>query len=287
MASESDKVRLGAWASIHGPDADIDRHKCSRVVPMEVLSLGISRTGILSMCEAYDILGYPNPYHYAKIFANVQDTDIWIDLLKAKYEGKGSVTKNDFDQVLGHCGAVTDVPCAVFWRELIETYPDAKVVLVERDEDKWVKSCEALLEGTLDPFLMYVLRFTDPFWLGRIIKTGYLWTEGFFGTLDLARAKKNSRAAYRAHNAGIKESVPKERLLQYRLGRGWEPLCEFLGKEVPDVPFPHRNEAETLKLAFGALASRALKNSLFNFAVVVAVAATLGAVLWRLAHRGV
>ena len=40
----------------------------------------------------------------------------------------------------------------------------------------------------------------------------------------------------------FKELVPPERLLLYRLGSGWGPLCEFLGDKVPDGPFPRGNE---------------------------------------------
>ena len=42
---------------------------------------------------------------------------------------------------------------------------------------------------------------------------------------------------------------------------GWEPLCEFLGVEVPDKPFPHLNDADTFRrfvrkrLAFAAVAT--------------------------------
>jgi len=46
----------------------------------------------------------------------------------------------------------------------------------------------------------------------------------------------------------IKAIVPKERLLVYKLGSGWQPLCEFLGKDdVPKVGFPRVNETEELK----------------------------------------
>merc|ERR1712046_15702 len=48
-------------------------------------------------------------------------------------------------------------------------------------------------------------------------------------------------SAYRAHNAAIQALVPKEKLLVYRMGEGWEPLCKFLGKPIPNQPFPHEN----------------------------------------------
>jgi hypothetical protein len=46
---------------------------------------------------------------------------------------------------------------------------------------------------------------------------------------------------FRRHNAAVIEAIPKERLLVYEVGQGWEPLCAFLGVPVPDAPFPHVN----------------------------------------------
>jgi hypothetical protein len=41
----------------------------------------------------------------------------------------------------------------------------------------------------------------------------------------------------------IRGLVPEERLLEWYIEDGWEPLCKFLGKPVPDVEFPHANAA--------------------------------------------
>lgn len=41
----------------------------------------------------------------------------------------------------------------------------------------------------------------------------------------------------------IRGLVPKERLLEWYVEDGWEPLCEFLGKPVPDMKFPRANAA--------------------------------------------
>lgn len=283
MPSQADIARLGPFTTLLGPDANIDRHGHTRTVPMSVLSLGISRTGTLSMQSAFATLGYASPYHFTSLLINIRDADIWNELLGAKFQDSHhhrTITRAELDQVLGHCGAVTDVPCAVLWRDLVAAYPSAKVVLVERDEDAWANSIQTLLEGMLNPFVVYVLRFTDPGWCGRIFNLGLLWTGGWFGTTNLAQAKKNARAAYRAHNAAIRAAVPKERLLVYELGSGWEPLCEFLGKEVPDVPFPHHNESKVLKVAFETTFARAFRRSAVNVTVVVAVLAVgIGAVM--------
>ena len=49
------------------------------------------------------------------------------------------------------------------------------------------------------------------------------------------------------HNEHIRSVVPKERLLEYNLGDGWGPLCKFLGKPVPDEPYPWINEGDNTK----------------------------------------
>lgn len=36
--------------------------------------------------------------------------------------------------------------------------------------------------------------------------------------------------------------MPKGRLLEWRVEDGWDPLCEFLGVERPEVAFPRVNE---------------------------------------------
>lgn len=235
------------------------------------------------MQETLSILGYPAPYHYVSIFANAQDADMWIPALRAKSQGRGvPLGRREWDQLLGHCGAVTDVPCVYFWQELLAAYPDVKVVLVDRDEEQWVSSMEAVLEGILNPFAVYILRFTDPGWYGRINNTSLLWIEALFGTSELIQAKRNLRRAYREHYAAVRAYVPRERLLEYQLGSGWEPLCGILGKDVPvGVALPRRNESKTTEAALGALVGKAFRNSLINIAGVVGVGAVIGALVWR------
>ena len=59
---------------------------------------------------------------------------------------------------------------------------------------------------------------------------------------DLYLNENQMRQRYRMHNAYVMATVPKERLLVYNLKEGWEPLCQFLGKDIPDIPVPHDNK---------------------------------------------
>lgn len=50
--------------------------------------------------------------------------------------------------------------------------------------------------------------------------------------------RANARWFYDAYYGRIKEIVLPERRLEHKLGQRWEPLWDFLGREVPDLPFP-------------------------------------------------
>jgi hypothetical protein len=60
------------------------------------------------------------------------------------------------------------------------------------------------------------------------------------------------------------DAVPKERLLEYELGSGWDPLCAFLGKEVPDVLFPRANESAIMQEKVDILIVRTAVTALTN-----------------------
>ncbi len=54
-------------------------------------------------------------------------------------------------------------------------------------------------------------------------------------------ASDGAIAAYERHNALVRAEVPAERLIDWRPGDGWAPICSALGVPVPDEPFPHLN----------------------------------------------
>lgn len=71
-------------------------------------------------------------------------------------DGQASHNAN-FDQLLGHVGTTTDTPT----NQTKAAYPETKVVLVERDEEKWLKSIQMQFSEALKPAGRYVLRYTD------------------------------------------------------------------------------------------------------------------------------
>lgn len=71
-----------------------------------------------------------------------------------------------------------------------------------------------------------------------------VWLKYVFKCRNRQEFRANARSVYLDHYKTIREVTPPERLLNFRLDQGWGPLCEFLGKPVPDVPFPHSNDTQ-------------------------------------------
>ena len=137
----------------------------------------------------------------------------------------------------------------MFVEELVEIYPDVKVVLVDRDPERWWASFEPVKRET-ERLQLAVLNFlTLPFPTWRWTAT---WIRGMSvrETKRLGFTRINGPDHLRTHNDQIKSVVPPEKLLVMRVNQGWEPLARFLYKPVPNVPFPHEDDAET----FDALA---------------------------------
>ncbi len=61
----------------------------------------------------------------------------------------------------------------------------------------------------------------------------------------------DGKRRYQEHNDWIRSLVPKDRLLELRLGRhGWEPLCSFLNVDIPSTDYPRGNTASDLNKKF-------------------------------------
>ena len=142
-------------------------------------------------------------------------------------------SKAFFDSILGHVGATTDMPCILFGKELVELYPEAKVVLVERDIDSWYKSWMSFCKSAYDPMIWF-LGSLNPGFLGKMTQLGGAGTiiiAGYAQNIDEASVR--SRDAYRHHYRDVRDFTPPDRLLEFQLSDGWEPLCKFLGKPIP------------------------------------------------------
>ncbi|KAI2818928.1 hypothetical protein CBS63078_3626 [Aspergillus niger] len=229
-------------------NSDSPRGK-KRTVPLEVLCLGFNRTGTASMCFALETLSLPCWHSITLMSDKFGTIPMWQEAIDRKFFNAPGPQygRAEFDQLLHDFAAISsDTPAIAFSEELIRAYPEAKVVLVERDIDSWYESwMNGVIANTYDPIVTIIYTidrwFTHP--LGKVHKSTF---EGWLGIKGPEDAKRVSREKYREHYALVRRLTPPERLLEFRLSEGWGPLCEFLGKPVPDVPFPHLNEKKWL-----------------------------------------
>lgn len=181
----------------------------------------------------------------------------------------------------------------MFWQELVEAYPEAKVVLVERDADAWYKSfSEGILPGLYNGTVDFIVNYIEPTFGPRTATACRKMYAGFFGDGkgwgpdQLEAVKANAKERYHEHFRQVRAAVPEERLLNYDLGSGWEPLCEFLGKPVPDVPFPRVNEQEVLRRRQHEATMETLWGGMKSLGLYVGVPAIVVGVSWYLRIRG-
>jgi len=210
---------------------------------LEVIGAGFGRTGTSSLKAALEILGYQDTYHMIEMFKQT-DQKFWIKVANRK-------EKIDFNEILKHNGcnytATCDFPSSVYWREQLRQFPDAKVILTVRDPEKWYKSC---CETIFNVMPGYPKRMWG-IWFRRLFNT--LSTEEFMRKVITRDSfhndyrKESVIKDFNDHNAAVIAECPKEKLLVYEVGQGWEPLCEFLGKPIPDVPFPNVNDTKAFQ----------------------------------------
>jgi len=57
--------------------------------------------------------------------------------------------------------------------------------------------------------------------------------------------EKNGKRRFTEYYDEIRSLVPKENLLEYKMGEGWKPLCDFLEVPVPEgKKFPRTNDTD-------------------------------------------
>jgi hypothetical protein len=197
---------------------------------MKIIGAGFGRTGTVSLQQAFEHLGYPC-YHMQEVMRAYDRGHVeqWDAAL-----GGNNV---DWQQLFSGYEATVDFPACVFYRELMAAFPDALVVLSIRDPQRWWASYSKLI-GLVSKTRLF--NFVPMFRKFGAMNT-HLIDYVFDGSLD----KDDCITRYIQHIEEVKATVPKERLLVYSVTEGWEPLCEFLGHPVPQIPFPHANAGIT------------------------------------------
>lgn len=229
--------------------------------------------------------------------SRTRDLAMWADAAEAKFTPSKRPDlqpfgRKEWDQLLGEFRATTDSPGCFFSVELMEAYPDAKVVLVERDLDKWFTSFSATIMTVQWPGfgLRCVLNLLH-YKFGRLMDPYLRLSRAVWLADSKEEQAATAKDIYKAHYAEVRAKAKPGQLLEYKLGDGWEPLCTFLGKPVPEQPFPNVNDSAMFhdightaikKGLWGLLSSVAVFGG--GLAAVTAVAMNYGAKEWLGGH---
>lgn len=197
---------------------------------LEVIAAGLGRNATFSMKFALERLGFGPCHHMSEVFADGRkQVPLWIEASRGN---------PDWDAIFANFRSSSDYPSASYWRELADYYPDAKVVLTMRDPDSWFDSVN---ETIFSPRMMDSLKGSPV----EVMMNGVIF-DHFDGDIT-DRAYMTDW--YVKRNQQVVDTLPPERLLQFHPKMGWQPLCDFLGVEVPNVPFPRVNSRDELGAA--------------------------------------
>lgn len=194
---------------------------------LQVVGAGVGRTGTTSLKAALEQLLGGGCYHMIEVFGHPEHVPIW----RAAAAGEPV----DWDALYEGFTAAVDWPAASLWPEISAAFPDALVLLSTREtSEQWWTSADRTIFAMFDHDPPPEMRE----WREMFVE---LMTNRF--TIDL-RNRDAAIAAYERHNEQVRAGVPAERLLEWRPGDGWAPICERLGLPVPETPFPHANTTE-------------------------------------------
>ncbi|XP_077975588.1 uncharacterized protein LOC120332892 isoform X2 [Styela clava] len=249
---------------------------------MKVICAGMSKSGTKSMHSALEELGYtvcdfPDAFFHFNTNYNKFAIEGWSsEEFKSMYK--------DFDSVVAS-------PVYYFWEELMEAFPEAKVILMVRENDEtWYKSAKKQMDSFKGlhryyyPFLSPTWRKFASFWNGPC---GLSIGPGTTRTINFTMINSPElpfKLVYRKHIAHVTHACPKDRLLVYNCKFGWGPLCEFLGKPLPDKKFPWINKKGEFANMLWEMPTmkQAQKEMLTNASILLAVSLCFGVYLMKI-----
>ena len=195
---------------------------------LKVIGAGLGRTGTLSLKLALEHIGFGPCYHMTEIMAQVRRRlPQWNSVVRAA---------PDWDAIFDGFVATVDYPTCTYWRELAAHYPDARVILSDRDAGSWYDSVRQTIfsPAALESFLGSPM---GEFMRGAVLRDfvdqlgDRDWMIGYFNQW----------------RESVIAGLPAERLLVHRSAEGWEPLCAYLGVPVPDAPYPRVNSKDEVR----------------------------------------
>ena len=180
----------------------------------KIFCIGLPKTGTSSLLHAFRFLGYKVTRHNRQLLREFR---------------RGETAR--LDRVISEHDAFQDLPYAYCFEYLYEHYADIGLfILTKRSSaDRWIQS-------------------VDDYVRTKSLRHSHKELYGYYRPFGRETTYK---AIYERHNEAVRAFFAnhdaEDKLMEFCVdnGDGWEELCEFIGCQVPDDPFPHVNKADS------------------------------------------
>lgn len=180
----------------------------------KVFGIGWAKTGTTTLGECFEILGLDHQSQNLDLVKDIGKGDLSRVMMLAE-------KKESFE----------DWPWIILYKELDRAFPDSRFVLTKRNPEKLIQSYKNMLGnlGSASEELNEIRRI--------------LYGLPFPRVSDAQLIER-----YEKHNSEVENYFrdrPKDLLIvDWEQGSGWKDLCGFLGKNLPNEPFPHSNKGK-------------------------------------------
>jgi Sulfotransferase domain len=211
-----------------------------------VIGAGLPRTATTTQMIALEMLGLPC-YHMRDMMGDLTTS---VPQWRRALEGDGP-----WDELFAGKESIVDWPGSYHWRELMDVYPDAKVLLSVRSPESWVESMRNTIASiwfgdrfgdSLMHHLAQAQYQVDPLYAGWLDLLWDMWAKA-----DIMVGSKGDAvemaAGMERWNQEVIDAVPSDRLLVWDPKDGWEPICDLIGVDVPSAPVPNVNDTENFR----------------------------------------
>ena len=185
-------------------------------------------------------------YHMSEVILN-KEFQFWIDAINGSEVG--------YRQIFSNYASALDAPVCVQWRSILKDYPNAKIILSTRKADKWHDSMvdtvlQLAPDSGVQPVGIRVMMYLFQFWKVFGILCNLCFITHLLGTNF---TKPIAVQKFNDWSNDVKQTCGKDKVLEFDVSQGWEPLCTFLGKPIPNEPFPNINDSNMMKGGLAAV----------------------------------
>jgi hypothetical protein len=210
-----------------------------------------------SLTLALEELGFPT-LHTQHLYEHDEIISMWTNeiFLPSIREEKTSMGRPNL-QLIADYGyqATADMPMALYYEQVMEEFPDCKFVLTTRENSEiWFRSWDTLTSSITEPTNLGGVFFTGVRQYSQYLRWLYSVVNKDESYLTVPfplppQNKQASIASYEEHNRRVRATIPSDKLLEYSVKDGWNPLCNFLEiNNCPDTPFPRTNTARSVQV---------------------------------------